>query len=225
MLWRGTTLVVPKNVVCLSVCRSFERVMLSNTENLTRLSVQDDVQTVTTPPCPNLQELELCCATLSEQGLVFEDMPRLATMRVWTKAVGPTFRLPTQLTALFLEMDLMPEEVALLTPLTRLRQLDIASIRGYVPLDLSGLTTLTRLNAYKTPVSRLPTSLVECVVFFGANADLSQLPNLTSLSVGLGLWVKMTFPTVLKRLEITHGRIDIRDIHGLKLESFKCVPG
>ena len=124
------------------------------------------------------------------------------------------------LTTLSLEVRSDGVDVAQLTPLTRLQQLFIDIDKDEDLLDLSGLTTLTKLVAYSSPVSRLPTSLVECQVTLQFDADLSPLTNLTSLCVWIKSAVRVTLPTGLKQLEVRKGKLANTNVGDLALVLF-----
>ena len=134
------------------------------------------------------------------------------------ETIDPGFQFPIQLTTLKL-MFKGSADVALLTPLTRLRCLDIDVNEASDPLDLSGLTTLTLLNARWSPVSRLPMSLVNYKVNLRADTNLSHLTNLTSLSVCLEPGIRATFPTGLKQLQLAEGELTNTNVGDVALET------
>ena len=93
------------------------------------------------------------------------------------------------------------------------------------PLDLSGLTVLTKLDAHQSPVLRLSTSLVECDVSLRSDTDLSSLTRLTSMGVSLEPGIRVTFPTGLKKLKRGDGKLCESNIGDVALESFVLMPG
>ena len=188
---------------------------VSGTEHLTKLVVLNN-STITTP-FPALREFEWRGETLSVEAFPGAlTVPALFTVRA--DMVDATFPFPAHLPSLVLAVR-DSVDVALLTPLTRLRDLDINTDKGNDPLDLSPLTMLTRLNTNKSAVSGLPTSLVECVVSLQSDADLSPLTNLTSLELCLAPRVRVTFPTGLKTLSMK-GLLDNTNVGDVALESF-----
>ena len=89
------------------------------------------------------------------------------------------------------------------------------------PVDLSALTTLTRLEVFAHSVSQLPRSLVECSVTLESDQDLSLFTDLTSFSVCLKSHAKLTFPTALKKLVLKEGQLCDTNIGDVALESFE----
>ena len=94
-------------------------------------------------------------------------------------------------------------------------------VKNKHPLDLSGLTTLTKLIAGKSPVSRLPTSLVECEVSLRSDTNFSPLTSLTSLCVSMKPGIRVTFPAGLKQLSINEGKLGDSNIGDVALEVFQ----
>ena len=76
------------------------------------------------------------------------------------------------------------DEFVCVGSLTGLQRLSI-SVNNKAPLDLSELTKLTWLNQNTSPVSRFPTSLVECVLRVECDTDLWPMTRLTALSLQL----------------------------------------
>ena len=183
---KDATLTLPKSVVELTLERNTQRVTLSGTENLVCLRATD--QSVIVPPCPKLRFLHWCGKTLSEQTFPFPvtDFPALFSLNVKTERIDPGFRFPTQLKVLRLKVSDGSVDVALLTPLTRLQELTIDVDKDSDPLDLSGLTALTELDANKSPISQLPTSLVECTALLPSGFDCSHLTRLKRMRVPYG---------------------------------------
>ena len=212
-------LTIPTSVDDLELVQS-EEATISRTENLTSLNTPRD--SIKTSPCPKLQELQWYGETLSAMTLPcpISDMTTLSRMFVVVDNVDPAFVFPIQLMSLRLTVMGESFDVALLSPLTRLQQLDISLLINENPLDLSGLTTLTKLDAYRSPVSGLPTSLVECQVGLPSDTDLSPMTHLTALTVWLGQNTRVTFPTVLRNLTIKAGTLRNSNINDLDLSSF-----
>ena len=218
---KGCTLTIPTSVLDLEMDSDTKRVGVSGTENLTSLRVEND--TVGTTPCPRLQELMWYGKTLVEKELPcpISHSTTLSDLNVHVSYIQRKFRFPTQLTSLGLWVRDDSVDRALLTPLTRLQKLDISADQDADPLDLSGLTTLTGLDADGQSVSRLPTSLVEYRVSLKSETDISYLTNLTSLTVSLESDIRLTFPTGLKRLCVDHGSLGDSNISDVALESFE----
>ena len=113
-------------------------------------------------------------------------MPTISKLVVHPVAVHPDFTFPTHLTSLLLNVMCGSVDVAVLTSLTRLHKLHELTIdftEGQTPLDLSEQTTVTGLNQNRPPVTRLPTSLVECNIVAQSDADLMDLTRLTTLTL------------------------------------------
>ena len=132
--------------------------------------------------------------------------------------VDPDFRFPQGLTSLDLTVH---DEFVGVERLTGLQRRS-TSVCNSAPLDLSGLMRMTWLNPNTSPVSRLPTSLVECVLRVECDTDLSPHTRLTALSLWLPRGVRVTFPTQLKNLCIFDGGLDNSNIGDIALETFKA---
>ena len=224
--FEGRTLTVPTGVVGLRLDERSERVTVSGTENLTSLNVNHlDManQTTTTTPCPKLRQLRWNGETLGDETLPcpVSDLTTLSAMTVAVNHVDPAFRFPPLLHSLGLQVLDGSVDVAQLTPLTRLQELDINTDASKDPLDLSGMTTLTTLNARSSPVTRLPASLVTCNVTLWLHADLSPLTSLTSLTALVKLGVNVTFPTGLKALCFLGQDLSRTNIGDVALETFR----
>ena len=216
---KNCTLTLPVSVVRLTMSLDSMHVRVSGTENLTHLFSN---MSVTTTPCPKLQELTWWGGTLSEKALPLpiSDVTTLSELTVGVEMIHPDFRFPTQLTALELKVFNKSFDVALLTPLTRLQVLTIDICGYHDALDMWGLTTLTRFDGIGSPISSLPTSLVRCKVSLQCNFDFSSLTNLTWLSVSLKSGLGVTFPTGLKMLCVDKGELANTNISDVELESF-----
>ena len=216
------TLTIPTSVVELRMGFMTRRVTVSGTENLTFLDTNHETNTT---PCPKLRKLTLPGTRLSAKTAPFPfvEAPALSVMTVFVDAIGPDLTLPTALEALSLNVYKGPVDPSVLTPLTRLQQLDI-QVNNKDPLDLSGLTTVTKLNAKGSPVL-LPASVVQCEVDLRSDADLSPLTSLTSLGVTLKRNIQVTFPTGLKKLYIFKGELGNTNIADVALESFSSAMG
>ena len=94
-------------------------------------------------------------------------------------------------------------------------------VKNNGPVDLSALTTLTRLEVFAHSVSQLPRSLVECSVTLESDQDLSLFTDLTSLSVCLKSHAKLTFPTGLKKLVLKEEQLCDTNIGDFSLEPFE----
>ena len=217
------TLTLPPRLVHLSVDDGSRQVTVSGTENLTSLSVSSEDSRTT--PCPKLEKLCLSCGeTLSDKTLPcsIADIPTLSKIHVMKDAIDPDFRFPTQLTSLYLKVFNGPVNVALVTSLTRLQFLNFNVDEGQDhPFDLSGLTMLTWLRSSDTPISGLPSSLVECKVRLLSDTDLSSFNNLTMLDISLHSKIRVTFPTGLKKLYVSSGQPFQSNISDVALESYE----
>ena len=189
------TLTLPTSVVSLTTDSATKDVAVSGVENLTRLSVVNE--SVTTAPCPRLRELRWKGEALSETtpSCLISGSTTLAALTVFVSTIDPAFRLPLGLTSLDLHVFRDSVDTALLSPLTQLQRLHFNNGEDGDPVDLSGLTTLTELDAGDSPVSKLPTSLVSCSVLMQSYFDFSPLTNLTSLLVAVDPGVHVTLPT------------------------------
>ena len=141
----------------------------------------------------------------------------LSELVVDVGTVDPDFRFPQGLPSLELKLR---DEFFGVGSLTGLQRLSIGVFNS-APLDLSGLTGLTWLNPNTSPVSRLPTSLVGCVLRVRCDTDLSPLTRLTALTLTMASGVHVTFPTQLKKLYLVDGRLDNSNIGDVALETFK----
>ena len=211
------TLTIPTSVVKLELDQLTEDVSVSGTDSLTNLIVKNE--TVKTTPCPKLQALEWWGKTLSGKTLPCpaRNIRALSELVVDVRAIDPVFLFPQGLTSLELKVRDVFVGVERLTGLQRLN----IGVNNKAPLDLSGLTGLTWLNPNTSPVSRFPTTLVECVLRVRCDTDLSPLTLLTALSLQLERGVRVTFPTQFKKLYLVDGRLDNSNIGDVALETFK----
>ena len=217
------TLSLPTNIGELLLDEDVTHVTVLGTDNLTHLSVRSE--SITTTPCPKLQELHWYGEVFSEQRLFLFNNTTPSDSSAVVDGIQPDFRFPEGLTSLTLEIQDESVDIALLTPLTRLQRLDILVLYGSDPLDLSRLTALTRLQASQSSVQTLPTSLVECEVLLESDTDLSPLTNLTQLTLSVQSGIRVTFPTRLKSLRVEEGKLGETNIGDLALETFSSAWG
>ena len=217
------TIILPTNVVQYFHPGTKE-VTVSGTENLTFLGVIK--RNIRTAPLPKLRELDWRGGVLSDETLPFPigDLTTLSKLNVFANDIDPAFRFPTQLTSLGLDGH-NAVDIAAVTRLTRLQELNIELPENENPLDLSGLTALTKLFTDILPVSRFPTSIVEYRVSLCSVTDLSFLTNLTSLSLSLEWGTRVTFPTGLKKLVINGGKLSDSNISAVSLEYLEMWGG
>ena len=218
-------LTIPTSVVRLELGDNTNRVAVSGTEGLTSLDVPN--QSVTTAPCPRLQTLQWKGAALSERTLPFPlgDATALSHVDAEVSTIDLTFRFPATLTSLQLKARDGSVNGPHLTPLTRLQRLDLNVSKASHPLDLSGLTALTWLNACELPVARLPASLVTCFVALQLDADLSPLTRLHTLYATATPGVSVTFPVGLKELHINTTELRDTNLADVALELFDLWGG
>ena len=108
------------------------------------------------------------------------------------------------------------------TSLTGLDALEV-QMNDSAPLDSSGLASLIKLTAHKSPIPCFPTSLLVCELVVKTGLDLSSLTNLTSMRVELHSPGQLEFPTQLKELGVDDalqfGRANVSHV---QLDCFEC---
>ena len=194
---------VPTNVQSLTLA-GVRSVTLSGAENVTHLDVRDEGTAVAA--CPRLAAFSWSGTALTNTAVLpVSTETSLSAMTVVADAVTNGFIFPRALSSLKLVVREQSFDVSRLTVLTRLLALTIDA-RNQLPLDLSGLASVTRLDVSDMAVSRFPLSLVECRVSLFWSCDLSRYTNLTSLDLSLKVQPTdlVTFPTQLKAL-VLHG--------------------
>ena len=87
------------------------------------------------------------------------------------------------------------------TTLTGLETLEVR-MKDSAPLDSSGLVSLTKLTAYKSPFPSFHTSLMACELVVEPDLDMTSLTNLTSARVVLHSTRQLELPTQLKELGV-----------------------
>ena len=112
-----------------------------------------------------------------------------------------------------------PFDTDRLAPLTNLQTLNLAT-HNETPLDLSGLSALTYIHTYGSPVARLPTSLVRCQIRVEADIDMFSLTRLTRLELTVPLDVRVTLPTQLEELHFSGEASNLTNISDVGLEVF-----
>ena len=211
------TVAIPTSVVKLKLFET-PQVSISGTENLTYLNAS--FGDVTTTPSPRLREFWLQGMALSEEKTPIGCATALSGMTLLVGSLPPAFRFPAGLASLCLHIN-DPFDTAVLTPLTRLSDLLIDIKWTRLRLDLSGLCALTKLDACGSLVTRLPTSLVECLMAVRSGFDFSALTNLTSLGVRIKSDAAVTFPTQLKKLYVNKRLPETTNIGDVALEEIK----
>lgn len=218
---QGCTLTLPTSIVQLHIDNTTKGVTLSGTDNVRGLTLSGE--NITSTPCPMLETMVWEGKVLSEETLPFpiHCVTTLSEMSIRADEIKPGFHFPTGLTELLLTVHGGSVDVTLLTMLTRLQALDINVDPDTDPLDLSGLTAVTKLDANESPVTGLPTSLLELSLCLKVDTDFSPLTDLTSLSLSLEPNTHVTLPTGLKTLDLKEGELANTNIGAVALESFE----
>ena len=213
------SLTLPTNVVSLSL-RDTQRVSVFGSDNLTSLRAANESVTIT--PFPRLQKFTLEGGRCSAQAFPLGDITSLSRIDITADAVGPDLRFPSGVTSLKLKVRDPVPNLDHLRELTRLQEVTI-DVKTETPLDISPLTSLSRLNVNKTRVVGLPTSLVSCTCLLDRDVGLSTLTQLSSLNVTLEVPVSLTFPTQLKHLtKYGSGDFGETNISEVALDMFWC---
>ena len=224
---KGCTLRLPARLANLTLFDTTGRLTVSNTENLTHLENRSKTNKLTA--CPSLREFVWYGAAFSMKAVPFpfEDTLSLESLSLGGNSIAPNCVLPAGLTELRLRLN-ESVDVSTLRHMTRLNTLFLEFSSDSTPLDLSELTSLTRVDANQSPIACLPTSLVECRLQLETDFDFSGLTLLTRLQVAFMAKVRVTFPTQLKELivgigEETLGESNVADV---ALEAFTdhCLP-
>ena len=216
------TVMLPLSVRRLDVIDSAKSVHFVGTERLTSLSLENDTCTVSS--CPSLQELTWTGGASSPRHVPCDLLSLTALERLYISS--PVFDepcpLPLSLECFTAQVTDGSFPVSALTHLTNLHRLDISVDKYTVPLDLSGLSSLTSLDTNASPVGGLPRSLVTARVRVCADVDLAPLTCLTSLEVSLRGRRNITFPTQLADLTISDGWLGRSNIASVGLTAICC---
>ena len=123
---KSSSFTTPTSVVDLSIFSARKPLTLSGTENLIRLHLPNE--NFDTTPCPNMQELNWGGDTVAEKELPFPiaDMTSLSALHCCVlDSFNPDSMFPTHLTSLWPNVMCGSVDVAVLTSLTRFRDLYI----------------------------------------------------------------------------------------------------
>ena len=150
---------------------------------------------------------------------------RLRRLFVKVDSLGPGLQFPSGLTEMNLRVRKERINCDLLHPLTQLRSLILKVKQEMPPLDFSGFVSLTDFDAFKCPVSRLPTCLVDLSITLSSDFDLSPITRLTFIAIRFKSNVRLTFPVQLKHLIICEGELGESNIKDVALEIFDTRSG